>query len=364
VSIVELARLPGELSPHDRALFDRIYHVVVTTGHVVPPPEMDKWLEAQFGTVDAVRRQKVVKVTNKVTLEGSLFNSLRASRPIEAVPGDEELAAELERTSGGPFCQPDDLTPADTFGRVRGRHSLTASNVAKYDGWHGVIVFDEHDPLSFELEHVADYIETAQAWARRVHELDPQACYPFFLWNCLWRSGASILHGHAQMALTKGMHYGRVEAWRRAAARYREMYGREYFADLVTVYRALGLAVDHGRVSILPSLTPVKEKEVYIISPRLDDDLTEALYHVLATFTRDLGVQSFNIGLYQPPLSRVEEDWTGFPCVFRIVDRGSLQAKTSDVGSMEFFAQSVVSSDPFLISRALESHSPSSLLES
>ena len=44
----------------------------------------------------------------------------------------------------------------------------------------------------------------------------PQARYPFFLWNCLWRSGASILHGHAQMTLTREMHYARVESWRQA----------------------------------------------------------------------------------------------------------------------------------------------------
>ena len=181
------------------------------------------------------------------------------------------------------------------------------------------------------------------------HEADPRACYPFFLWNCLWRSGASILHGHAQMVLTRGMHYAKVEGWRQAALRYRAEHNAGYFADLVAVHRALGLAVEHGAVTILPSLTPFKEKETTIIAPRLDADLKSAIYLVLNTFVKRLGVQSFNLGLYQPPLSEVPESWEGFPFVVRIIDRGGLQVKTSDVGSMEFFAQSVVSTDPFRV---------------
>ena len=112
--------------------------------------------------------------------------------------------------------RPETGTAADLFGRIHGQHSTTASNIAKYDGWHGVVVFENHHPLRFTEEEVADYIDTAQDWARRAHEADPEACYPFFLWNCLWRSGASILHGHAQMTLTRGMHYVKIEALRQA----------------------------------------------------------------------------------------------------------------------------------------------------
>jgi galactose-1-phosphate uridylyltransferase len=258
-SIVDLEGLVDGLPSQDRARFERIYHLSVTTGHVVPPVEMYNWLENQFGSVDAVRQQRIVKVTNKVTLDGALFNGLRASRPIEATARDEDVQEQIDGTAGGPFCQPEKLTPADTFGRVRGQYSLTASNVAKYDGWHAVVVFDEHNPLRFTPEQVADYLDTAQAWARRAHEADAEACYPFFLWNCLWRSGASILHGHAQMALTRGMHYAQVEGWRQAAARYRDACGADYFGDLVSVYRSLGLVIDHGGSTILPSLTPFKE---------------------------------------------------------------------------------------------------------
>jgi hypothetical protein len=352
--ITELDSLIAALPAKDRIGFRRIFHLEVISGETAPPREMQSWLVQQFGSVDAVRRQSIVKVTNRVTLEGALFNALRAQRPLQAPPAVGDVLDHLESGKDCDFCHPQQATTADVFGRIRGRYSITASNVAKYDGWHAVIVFDEHHPLRFTADQVADYVETAQQWAQRVQETDPEACYPFFLWNCLWRSGASITHGHAQMALTRGMHYARVETWRQATHRYRETNGTDYFSDLVAAHRALGLAVDHGTAVILPSLTPFKEKETHIIGSHLDDDCKSALYHVLSTFVEKLGVQSFNLALYQPPLSDTREDWEGFPFIFRILDRGNLNSNTSDVGAMEFFAQSVVTTDPFRVADALQ----------
>jgi galactose-1-phosphate uridylyltransferase len=314
---------------------------------------MHAWIEGHFGSVDAVRQQRIIKVTNLVTLEGTLFNDLRARRPLESPPAAGGLEETIRNSAGGPFCWPEDGTPADTFGRIRGEWATTASNVAKYDGWHGVIVFDEHHPLRFSADQVADYVDTAQAWAQAAHEADPPALYPFFLWNCLWKSGASILHGHAQMTLSRGMHYAQVERWRQAALHYRATYGADYFADLITVHRALDLALDHGTATIFPSLTPFKEKETHIVAPALDADLKSAIYLVLSTFVERLGVQSFNLALYQPPLGATAEDWTGFPFVVRIIDRGDLFSKTADIGAMEMFGQSVVANDPFQVAAAL-----------
>lgn len=346
------ARVLG-LTDGDRTLFERIFELDVTVGRTAPPAAMHPWIETQFGSVDAVRRQRVIKVTNLVTLEGTLFNELRARRPIEAPSGSGELESTVQSSAGGAFCRPEDGTPADIFGRVRGQHALSASNVAKYDGWHGLIVFDEHHPLRFTAERVADYLDTAQEWALKAHAEDPKARYPFFLWNCLWKAGASILHGHAQMTLTRGMHYAKVESWRQAALRYEASHGANYFADLVTVHRALGLGLDHGRVVVLPSLTPFKEKETLIIAAELNEDLKAAIFLVLSTFTQKLGVQSFNVALYQPPLAATRESWDGFPLVARIVDRGRLYSRTADVAAMEMFGQSVVATDPFRLAEAL-----------
>lgn len=358
-SITELESLVRSLPAEMREVFGAIFHLSTTLGTAVPPEEMRDWIAGHFGSVDTVRRQRIVKVTNRFTMEGALFNSLRSRRPLEAPSGSGsspvavEVVEAIERSFGGPFCHPEIQTPADVFGRVRGQSSTTASNVAKYDGWHAVVVFDEHNPLKFSAEQVSDYVDTAQQWAQAAHAADRGACYPFFLWNCLWRSGASILHGHAQMTLTGGMHYAKVEAWRRAALRYRAERGTDYFADLVSVHRALGLAINCGTATLFPSLTPFKEKETHIVGHSLDDDMKSALYLALRFFVDRLGVESFNVALYQPPLCPTSEDWQQFPFVWRIIDRGSLDSRTSDVGAMEFFGQSVVATDPFRIADEL-----------
>lgn len=352
-SIIRLAEIVDVLPDTERSLFHRLFHLSITVGEVVPPETMYAWIERHFGSVEAVRRQRIVKVTNRITLEGTLYNELRARRPIEAPPLGS-LEETIAANRGDPFCRPLELTPEDIFGRIRGKHSLTASNIAKYDGFHGVIIFDEHHPLRFSRESIADALETGRRWAEAAHRSDPQAVYYFFMWNCLWKSGASILHGHAQATVSREMPYGRVEAFRQAALRYRETYGSEYLADLLRVHEALGLARSFGTAYVLAYLTPIKEKEFLLLGPAVNGDFVEALYTVLEAYVERLGVRSFNVALYLPPLAPVEEDWSVLPGVLaRAVDRGDPESRTSDIGAMELYASSVVSSDPFRIVEAL-----------
>jgi len=351
-NIIHLSELVTDLPERERALFHRIFRLSTAVGQLNPPETMRQWIEGYFGSVEAVKSQRIVKITNLVTMEGSLFNELRASRPMEA-KASSNLEETIMSNVGDPFCKPLEGTPADSFGRVRSKHSITASNVAKYDGFHGVVVFDEHNPLVFSSGEVSDYMDTALAWAHKAHEVDREARYFFFLWNCLWRSGASILHGHAQMTLSRDLHYARVEHLRRSALRYREAHGANYFEDLYTVHQALGLTLENGHIRILAYLTPIKEKEVLLLSEELDQDLKDSIYKVLRAFVERLGVQSFNLALYHKPIADVEEDWSGFPVVVRIVDRGDPNNKTADIGAMELYAASVIASDPFRVAETL-----------
>jgi hypothetical protein len=359
--ITDVADLVSVLPAADREVFERLFHVSATVGYLNPPKEMHSWIEKHFGSVEAVRSQRIVKITNLVTLEGALFNEIRARRPIET---EEVVKLTREfREKGDPFCKPLTGTPEDVFGRVRGRHSITASNIAKYDGFHGLVIFDEHNPLAFSAEEVSDYIDTALAWAHKAHEVDQEARYFFFMWNCLWKSGASILHGHAQVSLGRDIHYARVEQLRRVALLYRADKGTNYFDDLYTAHRALGLTVENGGTRLMAYLTPIKEKEMLLISEELDEDLKDSICKVLRCFTGKLGVHSFNLALYLPPIDNVEEDWSGFPTLVRIVDRGDVNNKTSDMGAMELYASSVIASDPFRVIKALRAHFHSSTAE-
>ena len=351
--IVHLDRLVRELPTRARLRFERIFHVSSCVGELRPPKEMHGWIEGYFGSVESVLKQRIIKVTNLVTLEGALFNELRARRPTEARTASDAVTEARSRV-GDPFCRPERLTPQDVFGRVRGEHCITASNVAKYDGFHGLVIFNEHDPLAFNAEQVADYVDTAYRWGLEANRSDPEAKYFFFMWNCLWKAAASILHGHAQMAVTREMHYAKVEALRRVALTYSRAQGTNYFDDLYSVHADVGLGFERDGVRVMAYLTPVKERETLLLAGGLTAALKQALYDTLACFKEALGVQSFNVALYMPPLDAVEEDWSGFPVVVRVVDRGDPISRTSDIGGMELCASNVIGSDPYFVIRQLK----------
>ncbi len=350
--IINLAEMVRALPEADRQRFERIFFLSEVPGALIPPESMHTWIRGYFGSVEAVTTQRIVKVTNLVTWEGALYNELRARRPLEIRSG-ADLTRIITETRDDPFCRPLAGTPADTFGRVQGQHAITASNIAKYDGSHGVVIFDEHDPLVFSPERVRDYIDTAWAWGQQAHAADPQARYFFFMWNCIWKAAASMVHGHTQMTLTRDMHYPKVEFVRRSAAAYRAQYEANYFADLNAVHQALGLGFRWRSVDVVISLTPVKERETLLLAPALTDDLKDAIFVVLDAFVTRLGVTSFNVAIQMPPIAPVSEDWSGFPVIARIVDRGDPMNRTGDIGAMELYAASVIGTDPFYVAGVL-----------
>ncbi len=344
--ITGLERMVGSLPPGEKALFKRIYTVSIARGELSLPRSMYPWVRRQFGSVEDVAKQQIVRVTNKITHEGSLFNRLRAARPNEAGSTSPADTRQLKPGQKDMFSRPELTTPADSFGRISGSHSITASNIAKCDRLHGLVIFDRFHPLDFSREEVIDYIDTARKWAEEARARYPQSRYFFFCWNCLWRSGASIIHGHAQMMLTSGRHYAKIEGLRSTALRYRRSYGSNYFDDLFLAHQSVGCAREEDGVKTLAYLTPFKDNEVVLMADELNLAFKKKLYEVLAGFRDRLGVTSFNLGLATPPLGRTRESWEGFPVIAWLVDRGDLASRASDVGTMEMFASSVISSDP------------------
>ncbi len=354
LSIENLVEIVDSLPVPERELLERIYEVSVSVGEQSIPRSMEPWVRQQFGSLESVTGQKIVKVTNKVTCEGTLFNRLRALRPVEAKGREGTINRLKDAGKRDIFGRPERSTPEDLFGRVVGKHCITASNVSKYDGLHGLVIFNDFHPLGFSREQVVDYIDVAWEWAKRAQAMRPEARYFFFIWNCLWRAGASINHGHAQVMLTSGRHYARIEGLRRAALSYQQNYGSNYFADLFQVHRSLGCAVEEAGVRFLAHLTPFKDNEVMLMAEELSLSLKERIYEVLAGYRDRMGVVSFNLSLVTPPLSETEESWEGFPVIARLVDRGDLSSRASDVGAMEIYGSSVVASDPFRVARELQ----------
>jgi len=371
----------ANLPQQRRELFGQLFAVDVAVGNALPPREMEAWVIQQFGALELVREQTIVKIVNRLTLESALFNPLRARRPTKPGAGDQALEGWIARelAEHDIFRDPERDTTADVFGRIRGRHCVTASNVAKYAGWHGLVIFDEPHPLRFGPAQLSDYLEVALRWLAAAHALEPQAIYPIITWNCLPKSGATIMHGHMQLALTRGMHYTHIERWRRAAVEYRTRTGASYFEDLFGLHADLELAIPCGaETRAFVHLTPARNREIVFLAEQIgiqgdkatgrhgeDDSLsarllvspsegiTEAIHRILRRLIDEQGVRAFNVAIALPPLGPTPEDWRAVPIIARIADRGDPMTARGDLGAMELFAANVITADPFEVAAQL-----------
>jgi hypothetical protein len=350
-SIEQLLAQVGELPPGERQVFSRIFSVDVVKSILCPPDAMLPWIERQFGSLEKVREQTVVKVTNLITLEQSLFNPLRSLRPRKF---GRLNTNGMPAARQGPdiFSDPLEHTTANAFGRVEGKYCVTAGNVASCEQYHCVIIFNNADPLDFGYKEVADYLDTGWRWMLAAHNYDPAARYGLFLWNCNSRAGASIPHGHAQVVLGRGSHYARIEHLRKAAGDYKSSYGNSYFHDLFEMHNILGLGFTAGDTKVMACLSPLKLNEVMILADSLSDFTKEAVYRVLACFRDRLNTTSFNLGIVFPPIGS-GQGWEGFPVIIRMLDRGDAGEISSDISAMEFWGANVISSDPFKTASAL-----------
>jgi len=370
-TITELKELIDEMPEDQRQVFDRIFYVSSSVGEVVIPDTCEGLAWQYFGNkneygwntekpgsvTERLEKQKIIRVRNKLTGEEALFNELRSSRPgmrQEDVGGlKKEVLTYIEKARVACYmCHPEELTANDVFGRIEGEHCVTGANIAKYDAWSGMLYFRSHSPLEFGLEELSDYIDTAFEWFRRVHkETNEEFEYPFLMWNCLERAGASRVHGHMQMLLAKEMAYAEVENLRQASQNYKKENKKEnkvnpdYFKDLFSVHEALGLGIERG--SVLAYITPTKDKEVMIIGKNVDD-VKKPAYETLRCFIDRLGVFAFNFVIQMPPLVS-RPGWEDFPYVARVIDRGPSLKLGTDIASMELYGSKVIGADPFKV---------------
>jgi len=383
--IMDLATNVSRLRSEDRTLWHSIFEVMETQGDMCIPKSFRRKTLGYFGrrreTEDAVcervQRQKIVRIRNKWSGEEALFNELRADRPgMRPDPKESARVNEVVKQAeqnGCDFCNPLRYTSKDVFGRIRRafvdeqrvtRTVWTGSNVAKYDAWSGMVYFWHHHPLEFTRAEMDAVIDAGFEWFSRVQTKDHEAKYPFFMWNCISKAGASQVHPHAQVLIARSQPYGKVRTLLQTITRYEEhsssefIKTRRYLDDLYLVHRSIGLGqrISSGGddpVRVLVSITPVKEKETLIIaekSPAHSESARHAIFSIVRCLVDDLGVTSFNVAIMMP---QIEASGRIPFCLIRIVDRGSLSKATSDIGGMELYGTTVVATDPYVVARKL-----------
>ncbi|MCA9390225.1 hypothetical protein KC571_02370 [candidate division WWE3 bacterium] len=353
MTVIDVPQKLEEQPAEIQKKFNRIFDYYITTGNLKIPEGMVEWATNQFGGIDILETQKLLFLENKVIDRGVIYNDVRSKRPqTKGEPVSEEML--LEAAQKPPFNQPEKLTPEDTFGRLRGDYCITASNVSRYDKWHSVIIFDEPNPLKWSEDQLVDYLSIANEWFTKVHEKDESAWFPFFQWNCLWRAGASIPHGHMQMSVKQNKPYSQIEKMRAASWQYENETGSNYFDDYYEVHEALGLAFSQDGFRYIFPIDPKKEREVIVLMDAFDEKFAQKLHALLTVYRDELGVQSFNAGAYLKPMGGNME-WNHMPIMFRLVDRGRLDNVNSWIGVMEYFAQDVITFDPYHTAETIQS---------
>jgi len=372
-SIFELEYSVNELKKDDEKsykLFNRIYSFYSDFGTLKILPSMKPLVLSYFGERDDsgqltskvedvfenLEKQKIINIFNEWTGQGTLYNSLRSKRPgmNRDLSGKRIKLQKLIKNSeeNCDFCSPEENTPEDVFGRVRGKHSITAANIAKYDVWSSLVIFKKHNPLEFNLKELSDYLDTSFKWFDMVFKEDENYKYPFFVWNCLPRAGASQIHGHAQILMTKDRSYARVESLKRIILKYKKETKANYLNDLYMVHKSLGLSHKSGDVRLFANITPIKEKEIIIISsepPSEMDETKKVIFNILRCFIDVLGVQAFNMSISCPPMNEDDD----VPYIIQMVDRGDISKSTADIGGMELFGSTVVADDPYKVIKIL-----------
>lgn len=307
--------------------------------------------------LDFVKNQTVVTTYNRYTEEYSMFNEVRRYRPgyLERLsPENEHIIQQAITDSAGPdkcdFCSLE-RTAEDPFGRIISKHCYTASNVAKYEQWHGLIVAKVHSPLVFDKDMLQDYMETAHEWYRRVNRLDPAAQFPHLMWDAGKRAAASQIHQHLQMIITQDRYLTRTEHTKAASIRFEQDHSLNYWEELIGVHEQLGLATRSGPTVALSYLAPIKEREMMIITENSHHpSFGRAIAAALHALTDDVGCRAFSLAISFAPLDEQGNTApSAFPAIARVVDRGSPMDTRSDVGAMEFWGANNVGADPYHI---------------
>ncbi|MEO6062144.1 MAG: hypothetical protein ABIQ99_09415 [Thermoflexales bacterium] len=362
MTITDLPERIAGLAPEARARFERLFEVSRCEGQCVVPVSMRPWAIETFGSVEAVERQSVVRVTNTVTWEGAQYNPIRMRRPMPVRTADRGSQSVNGQAPADIFANPLETTAADTFGRVHGKYCVTTSNIARWEGMNTVLIFDTFDPLMVDEAHMRDYFAASREWARRARQAAPDARYFAWMWNGGPMGGASIPHAHAQLALARGRTYAFIERLRLAALGYRAQHGSDYFTDLLAAHADVGLGFELAGLPGLINLGALRGYDTWLFGAAFDDSLASAFARALRALIDLAGTRAFTASVVMPPISADglperpdDPDWRGFPFIARIVDRGRADAASSDIGSLDLFGASVIGHDPYLAAAAMRS---------
>jgi len=319
---------------------------------VLPKPLQDlvqQWVGRDLEVQQDVTSQRVLQVTDLLTSESTHYNQLRARRPRpEGGSGGKSWVVRMvERTkSQCHFCQPQNFTAEELWGRIFLPHCSSAGNVFRVAGASGLILAKTHSVLEINLKVLSEMLKCCQLWFDKTHDQDNRLLFPSLIWDTLPKAGASQAHPHFQVWLSRSTYPGHFGSLLRKANLHSTTTGRDYWKDVAELHISLGLGLRHGSTVAIAPLTSIGDHEVMVIGSgeNVDESLVEVVQAVFEVY-RQFDLFCHSMGMAMPPLQPLPARLS-LPILVRMVARGPCDSAQSDVSSFELFAFASVSSDP------------------
>jgi galactose-1-phosphate uridylyltransferase len=236
-----------------------------------------------------------------------------------------------------------DLMPTD---RLERNENILFPNKSPFGEYHGVgILTDAHYiPMEEYTEKtVEDSLLLTQEYFRAVHERDPSARFPVYVWNFLPPSAGSIVHPHIQVLL-ESRPAPIIEVLTERCRRWHEEHGDGFWTTLIReeANREERLIYEQEEVAVLASFAPRGFREIVLVLPGsgaladLDQGrirtFSWALVRLLKAY-HAMGVGSFNLVTYSPPMGDVAP---AFPFHVKLISRPYPRGiYTNDTGFFE-----------------------------
>lgn len=319
------------------------------------------WSEARrrMGTDDReeIEAQTVFIVRDRLSGHEASFNQLRTKRASRPEGENPATLIDLERAENPcPWCDPNGYWQpnlwADEFGQVwerTHRRFVAQPNWARLAPVSGIALGDHeaHNLLRLSLDQFMGMFGVAERYIQRARKQRPAAKSFMIFLNGGPKAAASVAHAHMQIVGKEGdHHFGYAEAMLTHC-------GADYWERLRGVHEDLGLAVTRGANVAWVNIAPVRERDMTVASSTVREG-ARLVYDLLQSLIRR-GTNNYTLAAILSPEYLTGETgrrgWKWPPVLWRLVDRGDMRVRHSDVGAMELFGSCVVASDPFEVAR-------------
>jgi hypothetical protein len=310
---------------------------------------------------EEVENQTVFIVRDRLSGHEVSINQLRTKRV--ARPEGEEPVTLIDKQRDEnpcPWCSSDgywqpDLW-ADDFGQVweaetAGKRQFVAqSNWARLAPISGIALgnHEAHNVLRLSLAQFKGMLDVAERYIERARKRKPKAQSFIVFMNGGPKAAASVWHAHMQIVGKEGdQHFAYPET---IATRC----GVDYWERVRDVHEELDLLVNRGDSGVAwVNVAPVRDRDITFASATISKG-AELVYDLLQILIQK-GTNNFTLAailsLEYVTRETSNKGWKWPPVLWRLIDRGDMRVKHSDVGAMEFFGSCVVATDPFEVAK-------------